>query len=176
MEDRVLLDKQYRMLKHMSDLPRKIIVNHCTDNVAECVLYELCQEQCFNLNKAAYFVDNPDFNCARGVAGFSRDESYPQSSIWQDLSAFSAHMKESSFNKKVRQINRCSLKKIEDCHKEIAQEIARDLGFSNHGYCEWQLKNDNHGFLVYEKASQLDTYADDFLVNGLALLGFCPIH
>lgn len=176
MEDRALVDKQYRMLKSISDLPRKILQHHYTDNVAECVLYELCHEHCFNLNKAAYFIDNPDFNCTRGITGFSREESYSQPSIWQDVTHFSQFMKDSAFNKKVREINRCSLKKIEDSHEVLAREIAQELGFKNYGVCEWQMKHDNHGFLIYEKASTTDNYADEFLVSGLALLGFCPIH
>lgn len=175
MEYKEKIERQYRMLAHMSNLPKKMLIHHGKDNITEFVLYELCHEHCFNFNRAAYFIDNQDFNCTKGIAGFSRDEVYSHPEIWENPSQFSEHMKSSAFNKKVRSINRTSLKKIADSHEQLAQEIAKDLGFKNFGYCTWPVKHENDGFLVYEKVSALDTYADDYLINGLSLLAFCPV-
>ena len=66
------LERQNRMLHHLAQLPRLMIDVHGRDNISEFILHELCSEPCFNLRKAAYLVDNPDFNCLRGVAGFAR--------------------------------------------------------------------------------------------------------
>ncbi len=170
-----LVDKQYKMLKFLSHLPRKIIDLHGVDNATEFVLHDLCHEDCFNLKKAAYFIDNPDFNCTKGVAGYSRQEPYEGANIWESPQAFSNHMKSSSFNGKVRQLNRCSLKNVHDMHAQLAQELAHDLGFANYGYCTWRMKHDNDGFVVYEKAIADETFADEYLVNGLTLLSFCPV-
>ena len=44
--------------------------------MSEFVLHDICNPNCFNLQKAAFLVDNPDFDCLKGVAGFSADEAY----------------------------------------------------------------------------------------------------
>lgn len=175
MEREELLQKQHRMLSNLSHLPRRILSLHHIDNVTEFVLHDLCQEQCFNLNKAAYFVDNPDFNCTKGVAGFSRDEMSDSCPIWDDPEGFSKQMKASEFNGHVRELSKCSLKNIGDVHESLANEIAQQLGFKNHAYCSWNMKHGNEGFVVYEKASKEDNFADDYMINGLSLLSFCPV-
>src|SRR5579872_468398 len=170
-------DKQYKMLCFLSSLPRKIMGLQGIDNVTEFVLHDLCHEDCFNLKRAAYFVDNADFNCTKGVAGYSRQEAYANPhSIWEDPQAFSEHMHNSPFNSKVRSLSRCSLKKDGDLHAELAGDLAADLGFSNYGFCTWRARHDNDGFVVYEKAVADETFADDYIVNGLTLLSFCPMH
>lgn len=176
MENHTILQRENRMLNCLSGLPRRMLALHGIDNVTEFVLHDLCQEHCFNFNKAAYFVDNPDFNCTKGVAGFSRQETFGKNdAIWEDPQGFSQHMQASSFNQKVRQMGRCSLKKIDDGHKTMAEQMASDLGFSNYAFCSWSMKHDNDGFVLYEKADVADTFADNHLLNGLSLLSFCPV-
>ncbi|HSW74119.1 MAG TPA: hypothetical protein VLG71_03095 [Candidatus Limnocylindria bacterium] len=176
MSNQDLLQRENRMLACLSSLPRRMLTLHGIDNVTEFVLHDLCHEHCFNFNKAAYFVDNGDFNCTKGVAGFSRDERFAKNdAIWEDPIAFSHHMKESAFNKRVRQMDRCSLKHLNDGHASMAAEMAHDLGFTNYAFCSWSMKHDNDGFVLYEKADVADTFADQYLMNGLSLLSFCPI-
>lgn len=176
MERDELLQRQNKVLCHLNNLPRKIMLLHGIDNVTELVLHDLSHEQCFNLKKAAYFVDNPDFNCLKGIAGFSREEAYPHADkMWEDHAAFSKHMKKSSFNNKVRGLMRCSLKKGDDAETDITHSIARDLGLENHSYVSWNMRHDNHGLFIFEKSEPQDTALDDYLANGVACLGFCPI-
>ncbi|HZW61325.1 MAG TPA: hypothetical protein VFF04_03800 [Candidatus Babeliales bacterium] len=169
-----LLQRQNKMLSYLSSLPRRMLLLHGTENVTEFVLHDLCQ--CFNFNKAAYFVDNPDFNCTKGVAGFSTEEPFASETIWADPVSFSTHMKQSQFNQRVRGLTRCSVKKDGDSnHAQLAELLAKDLGFNNYAFCSWAMRHENEGFVLYEKASIYDSFADEHLLDGLSLLSFCPI-
>ena len=64
------------VLGNILKIPKKLLSAQHVDNVAEFVLHERSHENCFNLRRAAYFVDNPDFNCLKGIAGFCRKEAY----------------------------------------------------------------------------------------------------
>ena len=64
-----------RILIHLSTLPQKILSLHGRADLAEFVLRDLCHERCFNLKKAAFFIDNPDFNHLKGIAGFCHEEN-----------------------------------------------------------------------------------------------------
>lgn len=171
-----VLERQHTMLSNLIQLPHKIVQLHGNENLPEFVLHELCHENCFNLSKVAYFVDNADFNCVRGVAGIDRAHHYgAPESIWENPQAYTDYMQSSPFNKNVKSIQTCSNKKQDKSHEQMVENIAHDLGFSNYTLCSWPLKHDNEGFLVYEKADANETFADDYLIKGLNLLGFCPI-
>lgn len=174
--ERELLLKHNELLKKLSLLPRKIVQAHGTENVPEFVLHDLCNKNCFNLNKAAYFVDNPDFDWLKGVAGFSQAESFDDSNdIWSNRESFSQHMKDSSFNQQVRNLSLQSIKHGPSQVVDVVQKIALVLGLENPGYSSWSLKHDNHGLLVFEKPDQVFASEQD-MENGLYLLGFCPVH
>lgn len=171
-----LLDKQHRMLVCLTNLPKKMLSLHGMENMTEFVLCDLCNECCFNFAQAAYFVDNPDFNCTKGVAGFSRKDLYGKcAGMWDDPQAFSACMRGSSFNQKVRDIHELSLKNCDNNPGTLAQKLAKDLSFERFAYCSWPMKHDNNGFVIFEKAVPEDTFADEHVLNGLTLLSFCPI-
>ncbi len=160
---------------HLAGLPRKILQLHGRDNVTEFVLHELSGKECFNLERIAYVIDNPDFNCLKGVAGYCQPEAYhAKESIWQEADTFSEHMKKSAFNKKVRHLSKPSHVKQGVSDKQIVKEVAHELGFGHPSFYAWTMKHDNHGILVYEKAD--DKPCDcDYLLEGLCLIGFCPI-
>lgn len=147
---------------------------HGRDNISEFILHELCSEPCFNLRKAAYFVDNPDFKCLRGVAGFAHDQAYPEPEIWQNPDAFSKHMHSAAFNNQVRSIQYDSLA---DGHRKqkALDKMATKLGFGTCTNCSWKMRHDNHGILMYEKADPDDSLVEDHLLDGMSLLSFCPI-
>lgn len=171
-----LLDKQNKMLVCLTSLPKKILLLQGMENITEFVLCDLCHECCFNFSQAAYFVDNPDFNCTKGVAGFSRKElSDKCSGIWDNPQAFSECMRGSSFNQKVRHINELSLKSCDNKTDILAKKLAEDLAFEQYLYCSWPMKHDNNGFVIFEKALPQETFADEHLLSGLTLLSFCPI-
>jgi len=162
-----LLQRQHTMLNCLANLPRKMLLLHGADNITEFVLHDLCHENCFNLKKAAFFIDNPDFNHTKGVAGFSAQEALKTGALWHNPQEFSKHMQSSAFNQKVRSLSHASAAHM--------PELAQTLGFENYAHCRWAMKHDNHGFVLYEKADTQDSFADDHLLNGLSLLSFCPV-
>lgn len=169
-----ILERQNRMLHHLAQLPRLMIHVHGRDNISEFILHELCSEPCFNLRKAAYFVDNPDFRMIRGVAGFSNDQAFKDSEIWQYPDRFSEHMQQADFNGKVRAIH-VDNPEISEDEQKFLQELARALGFSGCSSCSWKMRHDNHGILMYEKNDPADSLVEDHLVDGMSLLSFCPV-
>jgi len=177
MKSEELLKRQHSVLHILSSLPKKILLQNDIDRLHEFILHEISCEECFNLNKAAFLIDNPDFNCLQGVAGIAREEAFASgTSIWDDIDRFSVHMSGSSFNDKVRNHVQVSCKACTTPDKEIFSQIADVLGMKNFGVCTWNMKHDNHGYLVYEKMNHEDTSCDDYILHGASLLGFCPIH
>lgn len=176
MNEELLLARQKDILERLSMLPRKMLQLHGRENVIEFVLYELCHQNCLNIDRAAYFVDNPDFDCLKGVAGHAKDQQYPHDGVWVAPEEFSAHMRQSSFNNQVRGLIRESAARKGQQDGEIASGLAQNLNFARHGFYSWPMKHDNHGIFIYERA-QDDTaqYHDRFLPEGVCLLSFCPI-
>ncbi len=172
-----ILNRHKKLLHSLSKLPKNILNLHHLDNVPEFVLHGLCNKNCFNLNKAAYFVENPDFDIIKGVAGFNKDESIDDyDKIWADPESFTKLMRKSAFNKKVRDFDSKSIKRSKKSYHNLINQISEKLGFHKPGYCMWDMKHYNHGLVVYEKDFELSDLFDDNFANSLYLLSFCPIH
>ena len=172
-----LLNQHKKVLSCLSNLPKQIINSEHLENIPEFVLHDLCHN-CFNLNKAAYFVDNPDFNCVKGIAGFCESEGYSDhDNIWQHPETFSLFMQSSLFNKKVKNFESHSSKRSNNSYDELVRQIANTVGIENPAYCLWDMKHYNHGLVVYEKTPlpEEDLFKEHFS-NSLHLLSFCPIH
>jgi hypothetical protein len=175
------LNRQNKILNCISSLPKKMLSLHGRDNISEFVLHDLCHEHCFNLNKAAYFVNNPDFKCLKGIAGFSRNEVPVGilNDIWEQSDVFSNYMDSSSFNKRVRNFNQCSIENgIENTgilNSEFIETVAQNLEIARPECYYLKTKNDNQGLLIYEKRESGDMLTDKYLLHGVSLLGFCPI-
>jgi len=172
-----ILDKKHRVLTHLSLLPQKILSLHGRDDLTEFVLCDLCQEHCFNLKKAAFFVDNPDFNCLKGVAGYCHQENPTVcDKRWEHPERFMARIQESSFNSKVRDLQLHSLTLTDESQQDLVNRIARDLEIDNPQCCSVAMKHNNHGLLIFQKEDSADTVVDKHLPSGLAMLGFCPVY
>ncbi len=171
-------ERLHQILQHVSHLPRKIISlhEHHLDNVPEFVLYELSQKNGFNLHKAAYFVDNPDFNCLKGVAGFcSTEHGEQEKDVWQNPEGFSKFMKQSPFNNQVRAVCHESARCKGHSEQELVEDIAGKLELKHPHAFSWDLKHGNHGFLVVEKQDEQDPWDTECLHDSVHILGFCPI-
>lgn len=176
MEHHELLQKQNKMLKCLSALPRRMVQLQGVENLTEFVFHDLCNKDCFNFDRAAFFVDNPDFDCTKGVAGFNREQAFQaKDTIWCDVPSFTDHMRSSPFNKQVRSLMLCSLRKNERNEQDLAKDLAHDLGFTNYAYCTWDMRHHNHGFLVYERADECDVATQELILDGLSVLSFCPV-
>ena len=148
---------------------------HGIENVTEYVLHSLCDEGCLNLSKAAYFIDNPDFDCLKGIAGFNKEEeTYTCDVALNDQNGFAEHMITCAFNKKVRDIAAPSARRAQQDVERTVEFLANKLGFKNPLYHTWEVKHDNHGLLIFERECQDQVQCEEF-VKGLSLLGFCPI-
>lgn len=167
--------KKHEILYRLSSLPAHLLKLQGNENISEFVLHELCDAGCFNITKAAYVVDNPDFDCIKGVAGFSLTEAFNAKRIWDDPQLFSEHMRKSVFNMKVRDFIKPSMRKSAQSDEYTSKLVAEFVGITKPAYCSWNMKHDNHGFLIYE--TQLSCPIDnEMLRNGACFLGFCPIN
>lgn len=178
MKPELLMYRNAQIADSLRRLPRKMLQLHGFDNVTDFVLHELCSKDCFNIPKAAYFVDNPAFNCLKGIVGVSGEELQGMENIWTNQDRFIQTITQSPFNQKVRSSHYESHKNRGHSPEEMAQVIAQELGFNDYGVYSWDMKHDNHGFLVCEKGQNHDVEHphDEFIVDGLSLLSFCPIY
>lgn len=173
------LQRHHAVLKHLSLLPKRIVLLHCKEqehhNISDFVLHDFCDESCFDFNKAAYFVDNPDFNYLKGISGISKEDGTcsDHKVVWEDPDEFIGLLKKSPFNKKVRSIEQCSLQS-DDMHK--LQELAEQLSFHNYDYCTWQMKHGNRGILLFEKHDNTEPHlVEEHLPQCVYLLSLCPV-
>lgn len=175
-EDRDTIPQYETFVSFLTRLPKNIMSVHQRDNVPEFVLYDLCSERGFNIPKAAYFIDNPDFNTFQGIAGYTRSEGYTGSeTVWDDPETFTLFMRSSPFNQKVRTLTRASGKFNGHRHEDMVEEIARGLNITNPSFLSWDVKHYNHGLLVFERAGQ-KTWSDDYFEPTVHFLSFCPIR
>lgn len=164
-----------QMLKCFTHLPQQILSLNGLENVTEYVLHSLCDEGCLNLSKAAYFVENPDFDCIKGVAGFNKEEEvYTCDLALQNQDSFKEHVSSCAFNQKVRAISAPSGRRSNQTIEQTVQFLAHKLGFENPLYHTWDIKHDNYGILLFERVCDDQVECKDF-VTGLSLLGFCPV-
>ncbi len=164
------------VLVHLSCLPRHILALNGLSNISEFVLCHLAAGRCFNFDKAAYLVDNPDFNCLQGISGFTRQEAYHDlDEMWADPAAFTRHMASAPFNQKVKNYAWCSIDRAPEPNEELIRTVARDLALENPSYRCWRTKHDNNGILIFEGGGSCSDLPADFLDNSLYYFGFCPI-
>lgn len=168
--------KHVQLLHVLHHLPRKVMTHQEKENLAAYVLHELCHESIFNVNKAAYLVNNSDFNCMRGVTGYEHNDAFNEfDAHWNQPDAFSLHLKNSEFNTAVREIFSQALTRNDHSESRSVLAIAENLGIEHPAYISWDLKHNNHGYLLYERPDHHDEETRAFLSNGLFLLSFCPI-
>ncbi len=163
-----------KLLKCFTDLPQQILSLQEIDGVAEYVLHSLCNEGCLNLSKAAYLIDNPDFDCIKGVAGFNKADEISDI-VLEDHGQFQEHMDQCEYNKKVREINLRSAHRKGQSPEETVKQLALILGMVNPMYHTWTIKHDNHGLLIFERALEEAPIKQEEFIKGLSLLGFCPV-
>ncbi len=172
--ERALLERHRVMLHRLSQLPRFIVHADGRANVSEFVLHELCAPSCFDLSKAAYFVDNRDFKHLHGVAGFDRHDAYPHGPIWDNPDTFTQHMSDAAFNSRVRSVMR-DAGTVDVVDRKLLDDLAHKLDFTTWHECSWNMRHSNTGLLMYTKANPTDATIDNHIADGLSLLSFCPV-
>lgn len=163
------------LLHKINEIPAKILSIHDHSYVAHAVLNELCHPSYFDLPRAAYFVDNPDFDIMRGVAGIARDEVQCEiACAWKEPERLSEQLEKSPFNTSVRGCNRQSMKSFKNKENQVVRELAHELHIAHPEFITWPMKYDNHGILIFEHTKN-HHWNREQLLNGLHLLSFCPI-
>lgn len=176
MEPLELNQKKQKITHCLSCLPRKILKLHGRANIVEFIMHELGRKDCFDFERVAYIIDNPDFNCLKGVAGLCSSEIFQaKNDIWIEQDEFTLHMKEAPYNKKVRCFEKESCIRLGETDEQIVKKFASDLDFEHPSFYSWPMKHDNHGILLYECAEG-DHCDCEYLLEGLSLFGFCPIY
>lgn len=166
----------YELVKFLTKIPGKIISLHGRENITEFVLHDLSGKSCFNFSKASYFVDNPDFNHLKGIAGYVHTQAFENSdAIWHNPDQFSRHMLGAPFNKKVRNVLRPSPKKGCMEAQAIVDAVAQELEMNNPQFYCWDMKHYNHGLFVYETNNEQAEWNSEDLLSSLHLLSLCPI-
>lgn len=172
MEHKQLL-RQAKLNECLGCLAQKMLMIHHKNNLSEFVLHDLCQEDCFNLQKAAYLVNNPDFHCTKGVAGFCKTDGAKNYDVWLSPEDFTKDMENSKFNQDVKQIYQQNANGF--AQSEI-EEIAGKLDLKNPIFCTWVMKHNNKGILIFECPVSDDISVHENIIKGASFLSFCPIH
>lgn len=171
------LKRKHAIYECLSYLPEKMILLHGVKSLPEFLLHELAGESVFNLDKAAYFVDNPDFDTFKGIAGYNKSERCTDCpNIWNQPDLFIDYMSKTNFNNKVRDISGNSIKRSGKNEKDFVSEVADRLEMANPHVYTWNMKHDNHGILLVEHTEMnKDLDLHDDIRRGACFLGLCPI-
>lgn len=148
---------------------------HDHDGLAHMVLHELSHVDSFGLSRAGYFIENPDFDCLKGVAGYDSNECPVQrADVWNDPVAFMQRMQSSPFQQKVSSFSHTSLPRKEDTIDEAAvNELGHMLGMQNPSFFTWRMKHGNNGILIFEDNGSHIAHHRKLLSNFAALLSLC---
>ncbi|HSW75840.1 MAG TPA: hypothetical protein VLG50_02255 [Candidatus Saccharimonadales bacterium] len=168
-------NKEQELLVKLGGFSKNMVQNHHLENLSEFIIHDLCSQDAFNINKAAYLVNNPDFSCLKGVAGYHHPESFKQENSWELQKEFTSHMKQSDFNQNVRSINDKSLVIHNDGpEQDKVYELIERLDMHDPLYHTWNMKYDNQGIFIFEKPEDTKII-NDHLLNFLHMLSFCSI-
>ncbi|MBP9765478.1 hypothetical protein KBD08_04040 [Candidatus Babeliales bacterium] len=163
--------KEKMLLHKLGSFPQNIATNHYLENLSEFVLHELCSQDLFNLPKAAYLVNNPDFKCLKGVAGYDDKHAFNAGVNWQKHKEFTSHMKQSPFNQKVRLMYDSALSKHDENEMYALADV---LEIEHPVYHIWDMKHENQGIFIYEKPESFDE-THEHLIQFVPMLSFCPV-
>ncbi len=170
-----LSKRQIAVVQRLTRIPRQLLYTGEYENPAELVLGELCHIDCFNVSRAAYFVDNPDFDCARGIAGYdSSDHDGVLENCWIEKDAFGARMQCSSFHTHVRSLLPASIHRTSDRAYALA-ELAQVLDIRVPAVTFFDMPYDNKGFVIFEKPTEDIVELESFWEDACSLLAFCPL-
>lgn len=168
--------RELETLDHLLGLPHKILRYHDVDGLAHMVLHELGHNNSFGFSKAGYLVDNPDFDCLRGIAGYNSDECrLHNSDVWKQPEAFTKDMKDARFNQQVASFLRASLprKGENEVDEKELKALGTMFGMRNPQFCLWPMKHGNFGVLLFEDNGMHAARRRNLLHNFSALLSLC---
>jgi hypothetical protein len=187
MKQKYTVSPRHEQLLCFARLPQKMLALSFSDNLVEFVLHELCSPRCFNITKAAYFIDNADFNCLKGVAGFDKINEFEDGThdSWNAPEKFTQHMNLCQFNTHTRSVVLPSPTRAQQSTTDLVSLLAHMLDIRQPQYYTWMLKHDNRGILIYQVPESHSGHGDTTdtqepfdaeLLCGLHILAFCPVY
>lgn len=170
-------NRRQQVLHRISSLPQKMLMCSEYENLAELVLHDLSHPQCFNLSKAAFFIDNPDFDCLQGVAGIATEEpGVHMANAWEEREQFASQMRSSVFNTLVRSLTGPSMYRSGKHVDEEVTKFIRPLALQKPVWRIFKTKHGNQGIFVFESPEVSHPLVQEDIALGAAFLGFCPIR
>ncbi|KKQ49307.1 MAG: hypothetical protein US69_C0007G0056 [candidate division TM6 bacterium GW2011_GWF2_38_10] len=165
------------LLQKILQLPNKILRHHDVEDLSPMVLHDLGHDAHFSLQKAVYLVNNPDFDCLKGVAGFDHHEcELHKHDVWDEPHCFCHDMKNADFHNKVKEFsqNKCVGNMCIDTHNpDDLLELAEKLGLKNPSFITWGMRHSNQGILLFEDHQPAVARKKELLVNAAPLLSLC---
>lgn len=165
-------NNNFDVINCLIKLPQQILLHGNTDGIQELILKFIAEKNYFNLNKAAYFLDNPSFNCSKGIAGFDALD-FKDDNNWLDLwdnNDKKIHCIEyAAYNQKIKKLRCNSLSKLAHNNEKTIFDFAKkNLEFINPSYLFSNGKHGNIGIFFYENKSKGTSYKDQYLFESIA--------
>jgi hypothetical protein len=163
------------LLTMLLDLPNKILNYHEVNGLAQMILHDVSHDEHFSFRRASYLIDNPAFDCFRGIAGYVSDEcKHHHQNLWQDPHTFAYDMREAKFHNILLQLGGKSIKNKGSNHLDVVRSVAYDLGMSNPWVYPQELRHGNYGILIVEEGNKRLVADDHELLSHIsAILGLC---
>jgi hypothetical protein len=165
-----------QLVSRLLDLPHKILSYDDLDGIQQLVLYELAHDESFGLSKASYLVDNPEFNCLKGVAGYDKNEcASAGKNPWEDPKSFIDSMKQGKFHQQISSFMHSSLARNgqADFETDAIAQLGKKIGMENSSFVTWPMRHGNHGILLFEEGELPQERRRELLQHFVALLGLC---
>lgn len=164
------------LLAQLLGLPHKILSHHEHAGLAPLILHELGHDSAFKFKKASYLVNNPDFDCVRGFAGYCTDDCcHHDSDMWGSVDASASNLQQAPFHKHTAEFCGKSLAHNPDgsLNQDELKTLCGTLGIDNPSILTWKMRHGNHGILLFE-ADDLDrARRQDLLNHFVPMLSLC---
>ncbi len=165
-------NKKLLILQKVLDLPHNISKYMHRADLIDLVLHHISGKQCLNFLKSAYLLDNSEFDCCKGMAGFIAEDSCEEDDSWDDeckVDQKSKILQSNQFNNQIKQFRDSSLIKNCSDNSRLKSAVVEKLCFSSPKFLTWNAKHDNHGILVWE--DNHDSNCEEILKKICPILG-----
>lgn len=164
------------LLERLLALPTKILSHHEVEGLEQMVLHDLSHSATFGFTKATYLIDNPDFDCLKGVAGFCHEECcHHKEDVWSQPHTFTSDMQHATFHRDMNNFIHTGLRgKDKHVHNEDdVKELGVKLGMNQPSCLVWNMRHGNHGIFIFEDGNHNFERRSAWFKNLVTLLSLC---
>jgi len=146
------LQNPYGLVSELLQLPKQILKHIHTHNLTDLLLGHLASENYFNLKKAAYLLNNPEFNCVKGLSGIEDHDIKDWKKLWEDPAESAKRLANSSYNQKIKSFASASPFADLGAHRpeELVEYAKQNFAFNNPVFIGWHGKHGNYGLFFCE--------------------------